>query len=206
MNEKWVVRAERWEQENAINFQKDFSMGNQCLTCILRYKVCDFRLESLFPTLLKGSYTSPTIFEVVDFYISVSSRYMPLHSSTYYTIFIIIQCKCWFLVGFSCVPAPLIALSSAFTFIHSIFLILSLVSKVWELHHLTSVQPNLYTYTHTALFLMLCHPFGRSSNNNNSTLLLLLRVGMRSFVIWSSFYVTSPAAAFKLQGVQTRNV
>ena len=62
----------------------------------------------------------------------------------------------------------------------------------------------LYIYTHTALFLMLCHPFGRSSNNNNSTL-LLLRVGMRSFVIWSSFYVTSPAA-FKLQGVQTRNV
>ena len=149
-------------------------------------------------------YTSSTTFQFFDFYISVSSRYIPLHSSTYYTIFIIIQYKCWFLVGFSCVPAPLIALSSAFTFIHSIFLILSLVSKVWELHHLTSVQPNLYTYTHTALFLMLCHPFGRSSNNNNSTL-LLLRVGMRSFVIWSSFYVTSPAA-FKLQGVQTKNV
>ena len=55
MNEKWVVRAERWEQENAINFQEDFSMGNQCLPCVLRYNVCDFRLESLFPALQNGS-------------------------------------------------------------------------------------------------------------------------------------------------------
>ena len=88
-------------------------------------------------------------------------------------------------------PKPLIAPSlslthsSAFTFIHSIFLILSLVSKVWETHHLTSwwwwcyycssrLQPNLYTYIYTQttlllFFLMLCHPFGRSSNNNNTT-------------------------------------
>ena len=121
---------------------------------------------------------------------------------TPYTTVLIIQYKCWFLLGFSCILLhrnssfyfsstnhwllPLsLTHSSAFTFIHSIFLILSLVSKVWETHHLTSwwwwcyycssrLQPNLYTYihTHTTLllfFLMLCHPFGRSSNNNNTT-------------------------------------
>ena len=97
---------------------------------------------------------------------------------TPYTTVLIIQYKCWFLLGFSCILLhrnssfyfsstnhwllPLsLTHSSAFTFIHSIFLILSLVSKVWETHHLTSwwwwwcyycssrLQPNLYTYIHT---------------------------------------------------------
>ena len=98
--------------------------------------------------------------------------YHHLHHSAHYTIQMLIFARfqlyspAEIAASTFLLPKPLIAPSlslthsSAFTFIHSIFLILSLVSKVWETHHLTSwwwwcyycssrLQPNLYTYIYT---------------------------------------------------------